>query len=180
MPVVDGPAVTAVREARPDDAAGIARVVVRTWRMTYPGVVPDDYLAAKAQEEIAAFWRELLTGEDGERAACVAVSDDGPVVGISEADVPADEPSYASELRLLYVLNDHLGRGAGRQLVLAIAGRLVERGTSSIELWVFVVNSARRFYEALGGRSGRPSSTGSGGRSTRWSSGSQARQRCER
>ncbi len=180
MPVADGPAVTAVRETRPDDAVDIARVVVRTWRTTYLGVVPDDYLAAKAQEDIAAFWRELLSGEDGERAARVAVSDDGPVVGIAGAVVPADQPSYASELRLLYVLNDHQGRGAGRQLVRAIAGRLVERGTSPMVLWVFAGNSARRCYEALGGRCGRPSSTGSGGRSTRWSSGGQARQRCAR
>lgn len=35
-----------VRSARVEDAGAIARVNVDTWRTTYPGIVPQDYLDA--------------------------------------------------------------------------------------------------------------------------------------
>ena len=34
-----------IREASPTDAAAIARVHVDSWRTTYAGIVPADYLA---------------------------------------------------------------------------------------------------------------------------------------
>src|SRR5918998_4172552 len=49
-----------VREARPADAAGIARVHVDTWRTTYRGIVPDDHLDALSYEARERFWAGAL------------------------------------------------------------------------------------------------------------------------
>jgi hypothetical protein len=45
-----------LREARPADAAKIARVHVDGWRTTYRGIVPDDYLAALSYEAQERSW----------------------------------------------------------------------------------------------------------------------------
>jgi hypothetical protein len=39
-----------IREAAPADAPGIARVHVDTWRTTYQGIVPDQFLARLSYE----------------------------------------------------------------------------------------------------------------------------------
>ncbi len=50
-----------------------------------------------------------------------------------------------SEIRLLYVHPDHVGRGAGS----ALLERAKKTATGALELWCFQANTrARRFYEA--------------------------------
>jgi GNAT superfamily N-acetyltransferase len=144
--------VIVVREARPEDAAAIARVNVDTWRTAYRGIVPDGVLEALSVERAATFWGEVLTREGGTHLVFVAEGEGGELIGFACAVVPADEPGYGSELRALYVLDDRQGRGIGRRLVRAVTGRLLEDGVASMMLWVFAANPARGFYEALGGR----------------------------
>jgi ribosomal protein S18 acetylase RimI-like enzyme len=144
--------VIVVRDAQPKDAAAVARVNVETWRSTYRGIAPDSFLDALSVERASPFWGEVLTREGGTDLVFVAEGDGGEVVGFAWAAVPADEPGYGSELRALYVLVDHQGRGIGRSLVRAVAGRLADDGVGSMMLWVFAANPVHGFYEALGGR----------------------------
>lgn len=49
-----------IRPARMADADAIARVHVDSWRTTYPGIVPDDYLATMSYEQRSGVWQRIL------------------------------------------------------------------------------------------------------------------------
>ncbi len=50
-----------VPEASYDDAPAIARVHVDTWRTTYRGIVPEDYLATLSYEKRESRWAQMLS-----------------------------------------------------------------------------------------------------------------------
>jgi hypothetical protein len=50
-----------IRAAQPTDAAAIAKVHVDSWRTTYKGIVPDDFLAALSYEQHTHMWRPILS-----------------------------------------------------------------------------------------------------------------------
>lgn len=142
-----------VRPARPGDAAGIARVHVDGWRSTYPGIVPDAYLAGLSHAVYEERWRARLAAPPPGTCTFV-VEQDGLVVGFAMGGPERDgDPEYPGELYAIYVLPGHQGRGAGRRLVAAVAASLAEAGRHALLVWVLEANaSGRRFYEALGGR----------------------------
>lgn len=152
-----------VREARPADAAAIARVHVETWRTTYAGILPDAYLAGLSAAEREQVWRRVLVSDpDGEpgteghapRPPVILVAEDPEegVVGFAAAGPPRQTPGFDAEVYAIYVLQPHQGRGAGLQLTREAVARLVAEGMRSLVVWVLADNPACGFYEALGGR----------------------------
>ena len=144
-----------IRPSEASDAAAIARVHVDSWRTTYPGIVPDDYLnSLLSYEQREEFWEELLTQGESTTFACVAEDTSGPVVGFASAGSErSGEAAYKGELYTIYILDSHQRQGIGRRLVCAAAERLVQRDLDSMLVWVLADNRpARSFYEALGGR----------------------------
>jgi len=141
-----------IRAAVPGDAVAIARVHVESWRTTYAGIVPDEYLAGLDETLRLKLWQEWLTS-----GAVVLVAErKGAVVGfvhagkIREAIESADAEIYS-----LYLLKDAQGRGIGRALLRVVSAVLQEQGFKSIALWVLERNRSRGFYEACGGRLAR-------------------------
>jgi ribosomal protein S18 acetylase RimI-like enzyme len=63
-----------------------------------------------------------------------------------------DPSPDTGEVFTLYVATDFQGRGLGRELLLALFGRLVRRKLASAVIWVLRDNPSRFFYERLGGR----------------------------
>lgn len=49
-----------VREAKLEDVGAIARVQVNTWRTTYRGIIPEDYLANLSYEKREKSWVQIL------------------------------------------------------------------------------------------------------------------------
>ena len=142
-----------IREATPADAPGIAHVHVASWRTTYRGLVPDDYLAGLSKERRAAFWLAHLSDLSEVECAYVAEDETQGIVGFAGGGPERDgHPSFAGELHAIYLLAEHQGRGLGRALAIAVAHRLAEAGTRSMLVWVLADNPARAFYAALGGR----------------------------
>jgi hypothetical protein len=45
-----------IRSARVEDAAAIAEVHVETWRTTYAGMLPDNFLLNLSEEKYEARW----------------------------------------------------------------------------------------------------------------------------
>ena len=138
-----------IRAANSYDAVAIARVHVESWRTTYAGIVPDDYLAGLDETLRVKLWQEWLSS-----GAVVLVAErKGGVVGfvhagnIREAIETADAEVYS-----LYLLKESQGRGIGRALLTAVAAVLQQRGFRSIALWVLERNRSRNFYEICGGR----------------------------
>lgn len=138
-----------------DDAEGIARVHVETWRATYPGQVPDSVLAAITEEKRAQMWRGILSRDTQDYRCYVAVagSEHGEVVGFADGGParPGVE-GFGGEIFAIYLLPAMQGKGIGKRLLLELAAEMVDLGFVDAYLWVLATNTpARRFYEAMGG-----------------------------
>ncbi len=153
----------AVREATVDDVPAIARVHVDTWRATYRGIVPDDFLDGLTYEGRERQWTAAL-GPGSRTRLFVGEDDAGRVVGFAACGPElGGDPDYRGELYALYIDAAAQGRGLGRQLVRAVAGRLADEGMTSLLLWVLAENPSRGFYERLGGREVRTQPIAIGG-----------------
>jgi ribosomal protein S18 acetylase RimI-like enzyme len=142
-----------IREAAPEDAAGIARVHVESWRTTYPGIMPQEHLDALSYADRERMWAKALRGDDPiQTTLYVAETDAGEIVGfVAGGSERAGDPDFRGEVYALYLLRSHQRRGLGRRLVQTFARRLAHDGHRTLLIWVNAQNPARGFYEALGG-----------------------------
>jgi GNAT superfamily N-acetyltransferase len=142
-----------IREATMADVAAIARVHVDSWRTTYKGLLPDDYLANLTYERREALWRRILSKPPGQDMVYMAEEPASGIVGfVSGGPERSGDPVYTGEVYAIYLLERWQGQGIGRQLLVTLVRQLVQRGLTSLLIWVMADNPSRRFYEALGGR----------------------------
>jgi ribosomal protein S18 acetylase RimI-like enzyme len=140
-----------IREATFDDAAGIARAHVNSWRTTYAGLVSDDVLANLSYERREVIWRQVLA--ESQEVLYVAEGDDGQIVGFANGGRErTGDKGFDGELYAIYLVEDHQKQGFGSQLTLAVAKKLAGLGMRSLFVWVLSDNPARAFYEKIGGQ----------------------------
>ena len=151
-----------VRRARPSDAVAIGAVHVAAWRSTYPGILPDAFLAKLSVARQAVHYDHAIRGGIGVHVA-VASGVDVPlggnprIVGFAtdgraRGGIVGGRKLGEGEIETLYVLDDWRDRGIGRCLMREAAGHLAQAGCGSAYLWVLSENASRWFYERLGGR----------------------------
>ncbi|MEU2073112.1 GNAT family N-acetyltransferase [Streptomyces sp. NPDC013489] len=144
-----------IREALPEDAAGIAAVHVLSWRAAYRDLLPGPYLDSLDVEERTVTWRARLTAPE-RSAVLVETGPDERVRAFSCFRAWPDEEfdrRTTAELAALYALPEAWGTGVGRALLAASAEALVATGFRTAALWVLAGNArGRRFYEAAGWR----------------------------
>ena len=139
-----------VREARLEDVGAIARVHVNTWRTTYRGIIPEDYLANLSYERREKNWVQILKNSDV--FLYVAVDKSEEIVGFACGGKERTGDSiYRGELQAIYILEAYQGQGIGRRLTLAIVERLAMLEIHSMLVWVLTANPACKFYQAMGG-----------------------------
>ena len=143
-----------IRAATPADAQAIARVHVQAWAESYRGLVPDAMIEALSVERNARMWTATL--DRGEKAVVHVVEVDADIVGFGSAGEARDARlGTPGEVSSIYLLDRVKRRGIGRALLTSLLRALAGCGHSSAGLWVLAGNEpTRRFYEALGGRSG--------------------------
>ena len=142
-----------IRTANLSDIAGIARVHVESWRTTYKGTIPEDFLAKLSYEQREHLWDQVLTDPNRSRFVYVAEDEPGKIVGfISGGPEPSGDILYTGEIDAIYLLASHQGQGIGRRLVVSLASRLIEENMTALLVWVLATNPARKFYERLGGQ----------------------------
>jgi ribosomal protein S18 acetylase RimI-like enzyme len=134
-----------VRRARPEDAAAIADVHVRTWQAAYEHVFGAERLGTIEREQRLGQWERAVVDE---RVAVWVAEDGGRIVGF--VSVGPSRVGDEGELYAIYVLPEAWGSGAGPALMGEAAAVLRDRYQTSI-LWVLDDNPrARRFYEREG------------------------------
>lgn len=138
-----------IRPANINDAREISGVYVQTWKDTYLGLVPLDYLFDMSPGRLEhAFFKKLNTG----RHINYVAEETGRIVGfVSGGDERHNDHIYSGEIHALYVLRDCQRRGIGAQLVSALAARLNDGGVYSMQVKVLARNPYRRFYEKING-----------------------------
>ncbi|QLG09478.1 GNAT family N-acetyltransferase [Deinococcus sp. D7000] len=142
-----------IRPATPADAPAIARVHVTSWRETYAGLMPDDFLERMTNDEMRQRremgWERTLS----QRLETVLVAEqDETVVAFASAGPARDHPGYEMELMTLYVLKSAQRRGLGRALFAEIVRTLRADGIQNLALWVLEANPTREWYLRQGGR----------------------------
>ncbi len=143
----------AIRIAQPEDAAAIAKVHIDSWRTTYQGIVPDAYLASLSYEQRTHGWHTILCQSDSTRFVYVVEDDNEQIIGFALGGRErGGDPDYQGELYAIYLLQHTQQRGLGRQLAAAVVAKLLQKGLTSLLVWVLADNPSRGFYEALEGQ----------------------------
>jgi len=139
-----------IRRARPDDADAIGSVHVRSWRSSYRGVIPDEFLDALDPGARAETWRARLAKPEVDT---FVAERGGEVVGFAcGGRAQTQGEPEEGEVYSIYLLDEAKGQGVGRALFLEVCRRLAERGSTRLVVWVLEDNArARRFYQSLGG-----------------------------
>jgi ribosomal protein S18 acetylase RimI-like enzyme len=142
----------AISPAGPADAAELGRVHVRSWRETYPGMLPQAYLSRMSPKVHARrFQHDLMRARPGD-VTLIAEGAEGAVGYVSGTLLRGDGRAADSEIFTLYVVRAAQGAGVGRALLKASARVLKAEGAKSLMLFVLSRNEpARGFYERLGG-----------------------------
>ena len=133
-----------IRPASPPDFADIARVHAASWKDVYRGVLSDEFLDGRADDELLASWRRADISEDD----CVLVAEEnGDLLGFIA--VWCKPNPFIDNL---HVAPGRRSQGLGERLIRAAADILFERGHGTAYLYVMEQNlRARSFYERLGG-----------------------------
>jgi len=141
-----------IREATAMDGREVARIQIETWRASYAGLLPKEYLIGLSLEERAAWWREAIARKR-EGQSFVALVPEGAVVGFGTCG-PARHCRFGlqGEVYSLYVDLDWQNRGIGRRLLARLFEELAARGWRSAMIQVLTANPSRYFYEAMGGQ----------------------------
>lgn len=143
--------VLTLRDARPEDAAEVAGVHVRSWQAAYRGLLPDGYLDGLRAEDRAARYTFHLIGPD-DPATTVAL-EAGVILGFVTTGPARGEAHTVGEVHAIYLDPSAWGRGLGRALMTHALARLARRGWTEAVLWVLAGNDrAERFYRAGGWR----------------------------
>ncbi len=139
-----------MRRAAAADAPSIAQVHVESWKTTYRGILPDEYLDQLSVEQREQFWTSTLAASDSNSTTIVAIDEaSSRVVGFACAgkertgELGCDEELYA-----IYLLREAQRQKLGTLLLKELAAI----GFSVVAVWVLNANPARKFYEATGGR----------------------------
>lgn len=139
-----------IRQAVKEDMKDVARVYIDSWRTTYNGLVPAEYLQSLSYIEAEQKWNGFLA-HDNDAFIYAAVDHLDQVIGFA-AGRRINDSDFDGELYALYLLDSCRGQGAGRKLIRAAAQQFRERSINSMLVWVMKQNTtAVRFYERLGG-----------------------------
>ncbi len=141
-----------IRQARPDDAAAIARVYIESWLDTYPGIVSSQLLCAMTQKGQAARWRATISARGRESVLVAEYGQQGVVGMASFGPVRDSSLGFDGEVYTLYVDPMFFGCGAGRALLRAAFLNLRQQGFGKCVIWAHAKNNVRFFYEKMGGR----------------------------
>ena len=139
-----------IRKAKVEDAKGIAKVHVDSWRTTYKGIVPDTFLESLSYEKRELIWEKGIT----ENHVYIAEDENGQVIGFSTGgkERTGKYEAYTGELYAIYLLKEYQGQGIGRLLFQAVVEDLKDNNFNSMLIWAIEENPACLFYEALGGK----------------------------
>ena len=137
-----------IRRADAADARAIAHVQIESWRTTYKGIVPAEFLAQMDLGQRTEAWRGLAAS--GTMHLFVAEDQSGVLGFASGGKLREAIVGYDAELYAIYLLHPSQGCGVGRMLFETLTRSLEEAGHVAMALWVLHENPAIGFYAHMG------------------------------
>lgn len=143
-----------IREAKVEDANGIARVHVDSWIETYTGIVPDSYLSTLSKEKRQEMWESIISSNKSKEYTFVAESN-GEILGfVNGGEAREKEHGFEGELCAIYLLKRHQGKKIGKAMFQKLSDSLKSDSMKNMYLWVLRDNSTVNFYKGMGGVKG--------------------------
>lgn len=134
-----------------EDAAGIAKVHVDSWRTTYKGIIPDDFLSKLSYEQRTKLWDRIIP-EEGNYVV-VAEASEGRIIGFASGSKrDTNTVPNSSDLTSIYLLEEYQGQGIGKQILKHIFLHFKSLGYQKIFVDVLADNKTRHFYEYYGAK----------------------------
>ena len=140
-----------IRKAKFEDAASISKVHVDSWRTTYKGIIPDDFLNNLSYEKRTETWKENIAEEDN--YVVVAENNEGQIIGFADAwKRETNVVKNSGDLTSIYLLEQYQGQGIGKKLFKELFGHFKQLGYEKIFVEVLEENKTRYFYEYYGAK----------------------------
>lgn len=138
-----------IRRANLNDAPGIARVHVDSWRTTYKDILSASFLANLSYNQREKNWITNLQQED--MYIWVAENEVGEIVGFASTNTrDSNNVPNATDLTSLYLLENYQGYGLGRRIMETLFSHYEQHGYSQVFVEVLKDNKTKHFYEAFG------------------------------
>lgn len=138
-----------IRKATINDAEGIAKVHVDSWRTTYKGIIPDDFLSKLSYKKRTDVWIKNIENEDN--FVVLAENPEGQIVGFADCGKRETVPN-SGDLTSIYILKEYHGRGLGKELLRQLFLHFKFLGYQNIYVDVLEDNKTRYFYELYGAK----------------------------
>ncbi len=142
-----------IREASFGDLPDIARIHVQSWKETYVGLVPQDYLDGLSVPARQKIWDAIFQATAAENRNLYIAHDDGEAVGFISFGPSRDQRKNGwGEIYAVYLLKKSWGKGIGYALFETAKQKLRDKELTSAYLWVLSTNkTALGAYKRWGG-----------------------------
>jgi len=136
-----------IRKAKFEDAKGIAKVHIKSWRETYIGIVDDEYLKSLVLETRTKKWQEILRDPKPDSWTFIAENEGGEIVGfISGGSARENFAEFKGEMYAIYILKNHQGNKLGYRLTKKLCSTLKKHSINSVYVCVLKDNESKNFY----------------------------------
>lgn len=135
------------KKADENDVYGVEYVSAHSWKETYSGLLPDEWLNKRIEniDKNIENTKNFLQNFDGKY---IVAKDNDKVVGILTYGPSKDERyNDYGHLEAIYVLKEYQGYGIGKELFKLAVNRLKEMGYSKMKLECMIGNDTLNFYK---------------------------------
>lgn len=137
-----------IRNAKTGDERPIAEVIIHTWKESYRGIVPENFLSTLTAEKHVELFRNHILNQT--ETILVLENSQKEIVGMASGGQDRSG-QYDCELVAIYILPEYQKKGFGRLLFKTLIEAHKENRYNSMIIWTFKDNRDRMFYENLGG-----------------------------
>jgi len=139
------------RRANIKDALAVAKVHVESWRKSFAGIVPQEFLDNLSIEKREKVFRQRL-GEVNYKMFVAETFRDG-VVGFTDFGKSREDDSpFKGELYAIYLLPEWQRKGIGENLFRLCQKELIADKINSMYLEALKVSPYKPFYKKMGGQ----------------------------
>ena len=105
-----------IRKANLNDAEGIAKIHVDSWRTTYRNIIPVHFLQSLSYDQRTISWNQNFT--DKSNTIYVAENNDGEIIGVGTCGKrEKNKVEHSGDFTSIYLLEEYQGTGIGKQLL---------------------------------------------------------------
>lgn len=140
-----------IRRAKLDDASGIAKVHVDSWRTTYKGIIPNDFLNNLSYEQRTELWKQNILRDAS--YVVIACNHEGQIIGFADAwKRETNVVENSCDLTSIYLLKEYQGKGIGKKLLKELFWYFKQLSYKKIFVEVLEENKTHLFYEYYGAK----------------------------